>query len=107
MANFNPPVKGSSKKNPEYEKARDNMEMFIKAIAVIPEALTKLTIKFMSARWLEPNFQVNDRPNKIAKVLFTQVLNRIENDSSQYEVFMTMLKDIDGTDQIVRNLTGR
>ena len=36
MANFNPPVKGSSKKNLEYEKVRDNMEMFIDAIAVIP-----------------------------------------------------------------------
>ena len=55
--------------------------------------------KFKEKSWLKPTDDRDDDG------LVTLILNRIENDVNDFKEFINMLKEIEGTDQIVDILT--
>ena len=85
----------------EYKKVKENMDGFIRTIQSIPHAVSFLTTKFMEAEWLPTHVR-----EIAAYDLFMQALNRIENDADEHQVFLTMIRGITGTDQIVTMLNG-
>ena len=85
----------------EYEKVKESMDRFIKAIQSIPDAVSSLTTRFIQAEWLPTHAR-----DITANSLFIQALNRIENDADEHQVFLKMIRGITGTDQIVTMLNG-
>ena len=58
-----------------------------------------LTLHYKQEQWLDDN----EYPTEFE--LVTIALNRIKTDSSQYDIFLTMLRDIRGLDLIVNAIT--
>ena len=85
----------------EYKKVKENMKSFIDTIDSIPYGVKHLTTKFREAGWLAlyaKDISADD--------LIIQALDRIKNDAAEHQVFLDMLRDIVGTDQIVAMLNG-
>ena len=85
----------------EYIKVNANKGRVIETITVTPKAVASLSTKFMEKKWL-PNHAKDITEDK----LITLALNRIENDADEHELFIKMLNDITGLDQIVTLLNG-
>ena len=82
----------------EYKKVRSNLSDIVRALQLTPSAKQTLCLKFKEREWLDlPADPTEER-------LVTQALGRIELDVNQFEVFIKMLDDIKGMDQIVLNL---
>lgn len=79
---------------------RCNISNITKALRSNTSASESLKEKFKENKWLE----VNARPP--AEEMVTLVLARIEQDVYQYEVFIAMLRDIEGMDLTLNTLTG-
>ena len=100
MASQAPQHAGKGKDTSKYQRVKGNMEKIIKALVVTPGAKEVLSIKCKNNNW----FQVTANPSE--KDLVELVLVRIEHSADQFDVFVSMLKDIEGLDQIVKSLTG-
>ena len=59
-----------------------------------------LILEYQKQEWIEPTATLNE------KELVPLVLNRISNDAGQYDIFMDMLKKIEGMNLIVNNIKG-
>ena len=86
----------------EYQKVKSNMDSCIRSIEAIPDCTSSLTTKFIQEEWLASHAK-----DISARDLIIQALNRIENDAAEHSVLLEMLGNIEGTDQIITNLTGR
>ena len=90
----------TGKDTPEYRNVNTNRRRITGTLKSNPTASKTLKEKFKEKSWLEPT----DDPDEDR--LVTLILNRIEDDVNQFQEFIDMLKDIEGTDLIVRILTG-
>ena len=88
----------------EYKNVNQNMEVIKRAIDANPGVLGALTSQFMIHKWLDAQLDSN---NITTMKLIQLALNRIENDSSQHNQFIKMLKNITGLDQILSSLNGQ
>ena len=64
------------------------------------DAKDALNLEYQKREWIKPTATLNETE------LVTLVLDRIENDAGQYDIFMDMLKEIQGMDLIVKSLKG-
>ena len=87
--------------SPQYTSVRKNYESLTQFLEVNEEAKKSLTRKYKSEGWLDPVATPSEDK------LVSQVLVRIKDDSKQYDVFISMLKEIVGTEEIVKKLTGK
>ena len=93
-------VTRSGKGIPEYQRVITNLESITTALQLNPPASQSLRQKCKEKKWL--GLAANPREEQLA----TFVLGRIEQDANQYDEFITMLRDIEGMDLIVKTLTG-
>ena len=87
--------------SPQYKSIRRNFAILAKHLKVNKNAKDELTWQYKSKGWLD----LVATPSEFE--LVSQVMVRIEEDPKQYDVFISMLKEIAGTDQIVQKLTGK
>ena len=64
-----------------------------------PKATQNLRIKFIQKGWLSLNVK-----NPTADDLVTVILNRINDDTSQYDEFRDMLSDMEGMDLLLKKI---
>ena len=93
-------IPGDALKEEGWKKEGWQMNAMNAPVVSNPPASKTLKEKFKEKSWLEPTDDRDDDG------LVTLVLNRIEHDINQFEEFIKMLKDIEGTDLIVGILTG-
>ena len=85
----------------EYRSVRSNLSDIVRALQLTPSAKQTLRLKFIEKEWLGLHADPTE------DVLVTQALGRIQSDVNQFEVFVEMLRDMEGMDQIVQNLAGK
>ena len=102
MEPSNQQAKRRGKNTPEYQKVKESLLKFTDGMETIPDAISCLTGKFVEAGWLPTHAR-----DISARSLIIQALNRIENDAKEHKVFIGMLQDIPGTDQIVTMLSSK
>ena len=82
----------------EYKKVLSNLSNIVSALQLIPSAKQTLRLKFKEEELLDlPSDPTEEQ-------LVYQALHRIDLDVYQFEVFIKMLDDIKGMDQIVQDL---
>ena len=79
----------------KYQRVKGNMDKITKALVATPGAKETLSAKCKQNNW----FQVTADPSE--KELVELVLVRIEQSTDQFDVFVSMLEEIAGMDQIV------
>lgn len=89
----------SGKDTLEYMKVRKNFSCIIKSLQSIHAARQQMRTKFIEKGWLS----LTSKPTE--DELVTQALGRIEIDVTQFPVFITILREIQGMDQIVKKMT--
>ena len=88
----------SGKDSPQYKLVTKNYEDIIDALEANNAAYKTLRRKVKSKEWLRAS------ENPSAEELVTIIQNRIRRDTSDYDMFMDMLHDTDGLDQITKKL---
>ena len=83
-----------------YYKVLNELDYITKTLKLISGAKGKLTRLYQQKEWLG----IEARPEE--DELVTLALNRIKQDPSQFDLFIDMLRDIEGMDLIVKALTG-
>ena len=83
-----------------YDCVLNNLDRVTSSLRATPGAQEALAVHYKQKKWLDvtENPSVND--------LVTLALTRIKQDSSQYDEFLTMLRNIEGMDLIVKMLYG-
>ena len=84
----------------QYTSVQKNSVTLTQHLAVSKEAKITLTRQYKSKGWLDPVASPSEDE------LVSQVMVRIKDDPKQYNVFISMLKEIAGADDIVKKLTG-
>ena len=79
----------------EYRAILNNMTNLTNILQLIPGTTDSLTLRFKERNWLA----ITAKPSE--KDLVILVLSRIEADTSSFYEFLTMLRSIAGTDQVV------
>ena len=92
------PAMATGKDSPQYKIVTENYEDIIDALDANNAAYKTLRRKVKAKEWLKA------AENPPAEELVTIIQNRIRRDASDYDVFMDMLHDADGMDQIVKKL---
>ena len=85
----------------EYKALQTNIYQVVHVIESVPKGNEALGMKFMEKGWIG----VNARPDELS--LVTVVLTRIELDTGEFDVFIDILKQVEGMDQIVKLLTNK
>ena len=75
------------------------MNNIITTLKLTPGATDMLTGMYKQKRWM--NITVHPTEGQ----LVTLALDRIQQDSNQYDLFIDMLRDISGMDLIVKRIT--
>ena len=88
----------TGKDSPQYKIVTENYADIIDALEANNPAYKTLRRKVKSKEWLKA------AENPPAEELVTIIQNRIRRDPSDYDVFMDMLHDTDGMDQIAKEL---
>ena len=91
----------AGKSTQEYDTVCSNQSKIVMALKLTPSAKETLCSKFREKKWLDLSADPKE------KDLVIQVLGRIKLDVNQFEVFIKMLHDIEGMDQIVQILEGK
>ena len=91
----------NSRNSPQYKAVLSHLEALITALRVTPGAQSSLLLKLKELSWLPIGTEAS------AKELVTLALNRIENDVKDYDVFMCMLRNTAGMEQIVNTIAGK
>ena len=84
----------------EYNKVLNELNGITETLQLNPGARDKLTRLYQQEKWL--NIAATPVEGKLVKL----ALKRIEQDSSQFDRFIDMLRNIEGMDLIVKTLTG-
>ena len=85
----------SSRNSPQYKAVLSHLEVLTTALRVTPGAESSLRLKFQELSWLAIGAEAS------ANELVTLALNRIENDVRNYDVFVHMLRNVTGMEQMV------
>ena len=93
------PVHGEGKDTPEYQRVLGNMGKITEALATTPGAKKTLSEKCKERGWLPLP------ANPTEKGLVEFWLGRIDQNTDQFYVFVSMLGEISGMDQIVKCLS--
>ena len=88
----------SGKDSPQYKIMKENLKHIVTTLKCNTAAHDALKMSMKCEGWLE----VYDDPT--ADGLVPIILNRIELEAGDYDVFMRMLRDTDGMDQIAKKL---
>ena len=99
-ASINEPIAASINNNTLYKAVLSDLETLITTFRVTPEAEVSLLLKLQERLWLPIGAEAS------AKELVTLALNRIEDDVRDYEVFINILRNIAGMEQVVNIITG-
>ena len=83
----------------EYDKVRFNINNIITTLKSTPGATDMLTGMYKQKGWM--NISVHPTEDQ----LVTLALDRIKQDSKQYDLFIDMLHDISGMDLTVKRIT--
>ena len=84
-----------------YDRVRSNLDSIISSLKATPGAREALTVQFNMEKW----FPLTESPTEYELVILA--LTRIKQDPSQYDIFLTMLREIEGMDLIVKMLYDR
>ena len=90
----------SNRNSPHYKAVLSHLEALTTALRVTPGAEISLCLKFKELSWLPIVAEAS------ANELVTLALNRIENDVRDYDVFIYMLRNITGMEQMVDIFAG-
>ena len=88
----------SGKDSPQYKIVKENLKHIVTTLKCNTAAHDTLKISMKSEGWVA----IYDNPT--ADNLVPIILNRIELEAGNYDVFMRMLRDTDGMDQIAKKL---
>ena len=66
-----------------------------------PSANTALSIKFIQENWIEPGVKCSN--DNLLESALAQILQK----ASQFQVFLSMLRDMAGMDLVVKQLQGK
>ena len=88
----------SGRNTPEYKKVKNNMENIVEALKATPSAKDKLSMKCKQNEWL------SESVDPLEEDLVRLVLERIRQRASQFTLFISMLRQITGMDQIADTL---
>ena len=94
------PTIATSRKSPQYKAVLSHLEKLTTTLTVTPGSEGSLLLKFQELSWLAIGAVAT------AQELVTLALNRIETDVRDYEVFINMLKDTAGMEQVVKMIAG-
>ena len=92
------PAMTTGKDSPQYKIVTENYEDIIDALEANNAAYKTVRRKVKAKEWL----RATENPSE--EELVTIIQNRIRRDTSDYDVFMDMLHNTDGMDQIVKKL---
>ena len=81
-----------------YDCVLSNLDSITRLLKGTPGAREALTVQYEQKKWL------GVMENPMEKELVNLALTRIEQDPSQYDEFLTMLRNIEGMDLIVKRL---
>ena len=100
MAVPSPALEGKrgGKNTPEYKKMLNKMQRVIDALVVTPGAKQQLDVKCKEKSWFTISASVSEGE------LIEFVLERVNQNADQFDVFLSMLNKIDGMDQVVADL---
>ena len=82
-----------------YDKVLRNMDNIITTLTSTPGSTDKLTVKYKQKGWIATT------ENPTEDQLVTLALDRIKQDSNQYDLFIDMLRGISGMDLTVDRIT--
>ena len=85
---------------PQYRAVLDNLVILVKAIEATPGSLENLRTEFIAKSWFGPTAKPN--ANDLAKL----VLNKIETNVKNYDMFTEILSSVTGMKQIVDIIKG-
>ena len=91
----------SNRNSLQYKAVLNHLEALTTALRVTPGAESSLRLKFQELSWLPIGAEAS------ANELVPLALNRIENDTSDYEMFINILRNITGMEQLVNTITGK
>ena len=91
----------NSRNSPQYKAVLSHLEALTTALRVRPGAESSLLLKFKELSWLPIGTEAS------ANELVTLALNRIENDVRDYDVFVRMLRNTAGMEQMVNTFAGK
>ena len=83
-----------------YDKVLNDLDAITETLQLNPGAREKLTRIYQQKKW------VNIAATPVEGELVKLALKRIEQDPSQFDRFIDMLRNIEGMDLIVKTLTG-
>ena len=86
---------------PQYKSVQRNFVTIAQHLKENKDAKKVLTWQYISKGWLDPVTTPSEDE------LVSLVMVRIKDDPKQYDVFISMLKEIAGTEEIVKKLTGK
>ena len=93
-------MESSGKNTPQYESVRVSYDSLIDFLRNNQRAKQDLFNKFVTKNWID----TGDCPNE--NVLINIAMDRIKNKSTEYNAFLSILKQISGTSHILDKLKG-
>ena len=91
----------SGKKTPEYKAVINGYGDITRTLKLTPSANAELSRKFIQESWIEPG--VNCSNDDLLNSALAQILQK----ASQFQVFLSMLRDMAGMDHVVKQLQGK
>lgn len=82
-----------------FDSVLSNLVDIVRALKLSHGARAKLTLHFKQHKWLE----ITENPTE--DELVALALERIKQDPSEYDLFVSMLCDVEGMDLIARKIT--
>ena len=88
---------------PEYNSVLSNLIIITKHLKVNEEAKESLILMYKQEKWLTITAKPEDmQENKLVNL----ALVMIESDTKHFDIFITMLENITGMDEVVKKLKG-
>ena len=96
-----PSDKRSGKETPEYKAVINAYGDITRALQMTPSANAELSRRFIQENWIEPGVKCSNDD------LLNSALYQIRQKASQFQVFLSMLRDMAGMDLVVKQLQGK
>ena len=90
----------SGRETPEYKAVKNAYGNITRALQMTPTANAALSIKFIQENWIAPGVKCSS--DDLLNCAWTQ----IQQKASQFQVFLSMLRDMAGMDLVVKQLQG-
>ena len=86
----------TGRETPQYKAVLHLFEAIVQAIKATPSVKESLSIKFITAEWIDTTTQCTE------KELVQCALGKIEQESSKFQTFVRMLRETTGMDTIAK-----